>query len=387
MNSQLKESVIKRDEEAVKNSISSLEGKENWSLVTVIDELLPLALMESNLRFGNFHSVKMALFLRRLAVEGYFSKVTEREIARVIALELVEREWVSIHADRTGYTKRDKSPSLEEIVEELNENNVHNAFYYAIGLLKEKPKLLLQSLLTLGASAIPNSLGHSLSCFFPVVEDVIALDHPQADTALLSYIMYLSRHDFSKAVLEKEYGRAEENLDYDAFLKLCASGDGVLNMHHTITFYVATEWEHAIFNEKGAAPYGLLSDWIGGKEIDRDREQRAVEYRKAKPSVSEANRYTGKLPETYEEFSSQFSFDKLNDLVSCVFQILEEKPKTIVDWLFRSYASHYTRDWDPHYYTGLYSVLRLCMGDKIRDKIACHMALEQALHYFAEDIA
>ena len=376
MNSQLKESVIKRDEEAVKNSISSLAGKENWSLVTIIDELLPLALMESNLRFGNFHSVKMALFLRRLAVEGYFSKATEREIARVIALELVEREWVSIHADRTGYTKRDKSPSLEEIVEELNENNIHNAFYYAIGLLKEKPTLLLQSLLTLGASVIPNSLGHSLSCFFPVVQDVIALDHPQADTALLSYIMYLSRHDFSKNVLEEGYGRAEENLDYDAFLKLCASGDDVLNMHHTITFYIITEWEHAIFNETRSVPYGLLSDWIGGKEIDRDRERRAVE-----------SRYTGKLPETYEEFSSQFSFENLNHSVPYLFKMLEQKPKETVDWLFRLYASHYTRAWDPHYYTGLYSVLRLCMGDKIRDKVACRMALEQALHYFAEDIA
>ena len=69
MSSRLKESVIKRDAESVKKAISSLDGSENWSLVTIIDELLPLALMESNLRFGNFHSVKMALFLRRLAVE------------------------------------------------------------------------------------------------------------------------------------------------------------------------------------------------------------------------------------------------------------------------------------------------------------------------------
>lgn len=375
MSSRLKEAVIKKDEEAVKKAISSLEGKENWSLVIIIDELLPLALMESNLRFGNFHCVKMTLFLRKLAVEGYFSKATERELARVIALELVEREWISIHADRTGYAKRDTPASIEKMIEELNRSNVHNAFYYATGLLKEKPTLLLQTLLTLGASFIPRTLGHSLSCFFPVVEDVIATDHPQADTALLSYIMYLSRYDCSKDVLEKEYGRAKEDFDYDVFLKLCASGDGVVNMHHTITFYIATEWERAFFNEKRANLYGLLSDWLSGKELDREREQRAVEAK-----------YTGKLPETYEEFSSQFSFEKLDELTACVFQMLNEKPKGIVDWLFRLYASYYTRDWDPHYYTDLYSVLRLCMGDKIRDKVACRMALEQALRYFAEDI-
>jgi hypothetical protein len=328
----------------------------------------------------------MTLFLRKLAIEGYFSKATERELARVIALELVEREWVSVNADRAGYAKRDTFSSIEKIIEELNEGNVHNAFYYAIGLLEEKPTLLFQTLLTLGASAIPKTLGHSLSCFFPVVGDVIALDHPQADTALLSYIMYLSRYDFSKDVLEEGYGVAKENFDYDAFLKLCASGDGVVNMHHTITFYVTTEWERVhfvqrllreppVFNEKKAVPYGLLSDWLGGKELDRDREQRAVE-----------SRYTGKLPETYEEFSRQFSFEKLDDSVSLVFQMLEERPKDAVNWLFRLYASYYTRDWDPHYYTGLYSVLRLCMGDKIRDKVACRMALEQALRYLAEDV-
>jgi len=373
MNSILKKAVMNRDEATVKKAISSLEGKTNWSLVTIVDELLPFALMESNLRFGSFHSVKMALFLRRLAIEGYFSKDTERDIARVIALELVEREWVSINADRTFSPKTDIS-TPEKILEELSENNVHNAFYYAVGLLKEKPELLSQTLLTLGASVIPKTLGHSLSCFLPVVHDVITSDHPQADTALLSYLMYLSRYNFNKNVFDEEY-EVKKNFDYNEFLKLCASGNGVVNMHHTITFYIAAEWEEDFFNESGTAPYGLLADWIGEKEVDRDREQRATEYN-----------YTGKLPETYDEFCSQFLFAELGDLVGCVFRMLEEKPKEIVDWLFRRYTSYYTRDWDPHYYTGLYSVLRLCMSDKISDKVSCRMVLEQALHYFAEDV-
>ena len=111
MSSRLKEAVVQRDQEKVEQLISSLE-QENWSLVTIIDELLPLILMESNLQFGNFHAVKMAIFLRKLAIEGYFSKATEKELARVIALETVEREWVSIHASRAGYAKRDISSPL-----------------------------------------------------------------------------------------------------------------------------------------------------------------------------------------------------------------------------------------------------------------------------------
>ena len=68
--------------------------------------------------------------------------------------------------------------------------------------------------------------------------------------------MYLSRHNFSKEVLQQEYGQAESPLEYDAFLKLCASGDGVVNIHHTITFFISTEWEHTDFNESSSVPYG-----------------------------------------------------------------------------------------------------------------------------------
>jgi len=43
--------------------------------------------------------------------------------------------------------------------------------------------------------------------------------------------------------------------------------------------------------------------------------------------------------------------------------------------------------WNPHYYTGLYSALRLHMGGRIRDKIASRMPLEQALRYVTEGMA
>jgi hypothetical protein len=372
MSSRLREAVIRRDEEAVEQIISSLDEKDNWSLVTIIDELLPLMLMESNLRYGSFHTVKMNLFLRRLAIEGYFSKATQRALAGLIALETARRDWIGISAARIGYVERNISSLAERMIEQLDRGNVHNAFYYAVALIEEEPEVLMQTLLSLGASAIPRTLGHSLSCFFPVVEDVISVDHPQVDSALLTYIMYLARYDASKDVLKKEYGQAESPMDYGAFLRLCASGTGLVEVHHTITFYIATEWEHARFNKDEAVPYGLLLDWVGEKELDKNRERRAANFT-----------YSGDLPDTYEAFARQFSFEKLDDSIPCVFRMLEERPKKVVDWLFRLYASHHNHGWDPHYYTSLYSALRLYTRDRIRDKVACLMALDQALHYFA----
>lgn len=377
MSSQLQEAIIRRDGKAVEEFALSLEGEGNWSLVTIIDDLLPLMLMESNVRYGNFHSVKMNLFFRRLALEGYFSKTTEIKLARLITREMVTRKWVSIHAERLGYFKQSIFSPLEKLIEEIDQSNVHNAFYYAIGLIDEQPEILLQTLLTLGARVIPKTLGHSLTCFFPVVEDIISLNHPQADSALLSYIMYLCRYDAGKEMLQKEYGQAKNPLDYNVFLKLCASGDGIVNLHHMITFYIATEWENASFNKDGAVPYGILLNWAGEKKLDEERERRLAKLQ-----------YSGKLPKTYEEFSHQFSCDKLDDLLRCILQLLEERPKVAVDWLFRLYASCYTPEkWDPHYYTGLYAALGLYKSNKPFDKIASGMASEQAICYFAQGLS
>lgn len=129
------------------------------------------------------------------------------------------------------------------------------------------------------------------------------------------------------------------HMDYSEFLKLCASGSGIVEIHHTITFFIATEWEHASFNKDGAVPYSILLDWVSEKELDSERERRAAGYT-----------YTGELPDTYEEFSHQFSFESprtrgSDTSIPCVFQMMEERPRQAVDWLFRLYASHYKRRW------------------------------------------
>ena len=126
-----------------------------------------------------------------------------------------------------------------------------------------------------------------------------------------------------------------------------------MEIHHTITFL----------------------DWLGDK-VDQEREQRSA---KAK--------YPGKLPDTYEEFADQFSFEDLDGSTPLLYNMLEGIPDKTIDWLFRIYSSYYNHVWDPHYYTSLYSATNLYMGDKVRDVVACRMALEQALKYSAGSIA
>ncbi|MBD3184209.1 hypothetical protein GF312_18130 [Candidatus Poribacteria bacterium] len=378
MISRLKKAIISKDKEYLKQVLSDFEKYNNWSLITVIDDLLPLMLMESNLRYGSFHTVKMNLFLRRLALEGYFSKDTEKEILRLIAFEMAERNWVSITANRIKSAKDEEFSSVEGIagiVKELHRGNVHNAFYYALGLLENDRNAFCHLLLKLGANAIPKSLGHSISCFYPVVEDMIVTDHTHTDTALLTYIMYLARYEANEDMIHKEYGHTKEEMNYGRFLKICSYGTGIVEVHHTITFYLMAEWEKALFNIDSEVPYGILVDWVGEKETDEEREKRA-----------DKAEYSGHIPETYEEFESKFSLDNIDDSIPMVFRVIEEKPEKSVDWLFRIYTSKYENSWNPHYYTSLYCALRFYIEDVIDDKIACRMGMDQALKYFAKGI-
>lgn len=373
MASKLKELITHRNQKGVEDFISLLPDSDNWSLVSIIDELLPLMLMQANLRFGNFHSAKMNLFLRRLAMEGFFSRKTEREIARVIALEMTEIDWVNIHAGSLGFSQSALLLPEEKILEEMNRGNVHNAFFYACRLFQKRPKEFMQLLLRLGANSIPESLGHSLSCFYPVVEDIISVNHPETPTALLTIIMFLSRFQAGREVLKKNFGRAEDMPDENEFLKLCASGVDIYTLHHTITFFIYKEWERAAFNGNEPLPYQILFDWVGKKEPDRKLEKKMAEIS-----------YPERLPKTFEEFSENFHLDKLNDSLPLLFKLLDKEPERGVDWVFRHFASHYNPDWDPHYYTGLYSAIRLYLSARF-DKTACRMALYQAISYFAKD--
>ena len=166
MSSQLFRAIIAKDVQAISKMLSVLRTQSHWSLVSSIDEMLPCMLMETNLQFRNFHLVKMGLFLRKLAVERYFSATTEYELLRLLSSELVQRQWFRIQVDPSRDGEAEKQATQERLLEALAEQNAHNAFYYAQGLLNTQPDKTIQMLLTLGSLQIPNTLGHSLSCFF-----------------------------------------------------------------------------------------------------------------------------------------------------------------------------------------------------------------------------
>lgn len=374
MFSELKQAVMHRDMDRAGECLDSLEQEGEFSLPGIVETLVPVALMECNLPHRNFHQIKMSLMFRRLSLEGILSGETEKQAAHLICSELIQREWADISAGFIGYM-RPEQVTVQDMAEEIERGNAHNAFYYAAGCVNNMADPMIQALLMHGAHAVPETLGHSFSCFLQVMEDIVRTGHSAQASALLSYVMYLCRFSYPDDLLQAEEEAEKIPADFSRFIMYCASGDGIVNLHHTITLYLFMQWEKAEFNEETVVPYGILADWAGEKAFDTDRKDRVSPP--APPRIDPAD--------TYTEFEQEFSFDDLERSMLYLFANLEAQPDKAADFIFRLYTSRYgsLSGWDPHYITGLYSALGLFLNHETGDPAAPRMALDQAVRYFA----
>lgn len=379
MKSQVKEAVINHRQKEVENYLKELKSSQNFSLASLIDNLLDLMLMECSLRYGSFHFVKMSLFLKELSEKKYFSREAELAIAKVVLLGLSERHFINIKADCSGYKEKTvNQKTYDKLSEEINEGNSHNAFYYAAGILKNEPEKLKEHLINLGLERIPDSLGHSISCFFPVMKDLINHHNDLAATAVLSNIMYLSRYSYQgKYNSDHLKNQKPDQTDLEELGIKAASGSGIVNLHQMITYYTFFMMEDSNFY-KTAPPYSILEDYFGTKDIDQKRLTLVEEINEK----DEANL----IAENYQLFKNNFSLASYQDKLAFLFYNLDQNYKNTVNYLHHLYAEYYNSSWNPHYYTSLYCALGLYKSDKVNDSYLKKMAVIQALEFFATNV-
>jgi hypothetical protein len=376
MSSQLKKALINHQKNEVEKHLEELEKDKSFSLASLIEDLLPLMLMECSLRYGSFHFVKMSLFLRELSQKKYFSRESELEISKVVVMGLFERHFINITADNSGYKEKEvNQKSYDKLSEEINNGNSHNAFYYALGILENQPEKLKEHLLNLGMERIPDSLGHSVSCFFPVMRDIVNHHKDTAATAVLSYVMYLCRYNYQNKYNSNQEKREKPALDVMEDLGLkAASGSGIINLHHMITYYTFFMLEDSSFY-KQLPPYSILVNYFGSKNIDQKRLK-----------IVETNQAEVQIAENYQEFKSNFTLSNFQDDLAFLFHNLDNKFINTTNYLYRLFAEYYNPSWNPHYYTGLYCALGLYKSDKINDEKVKKMAVVQAVEYFVSNV-
>lgn len=374
MDSHLRQLLLEGDSESEEEFLQRLEEDENWSAVSFIDEMLPGLLFEANLTYGNFHQVKMAVFLRRLSRENKLSRESELAVMKLLFSESRERSWLNIQAGSADLPRRVDDPS-GKMLEELAEHNAHNAMYYALQVYEENPDNLQELLLSLGGVYGPENLGHSLSCFFPVMEELVNTRHPAAESAIFSYLLYLNRYD-----IPADFDPADYSLDSlpDDAMRRAASGKGIVNLHHMITLTIYRMWERASFHDDDfPLPYKIFyKRRLEGKNVSTARRERVEEELDID------------LPDDFSGFYERFSYDDVNRTTKLVRALAAEKMEELWDWIIRLYALDYDKkSWNPHFYTGIYLALKLQEQNLIDDSLAVEMALDQAVEYYLNSMS
>lgn len=217
-------------------------------------------------------------------------------------------------------------------------------------------------MLLLGSGYLDKSLGHSISCTaFILFECVERRDQdPWPALAMLADYFHKGRFESTPAMRPEPF--QEEEMQHH--LLRAASGSGIVNLHHTITIYAIDRARHLFTSEEQNHMVRSWIDFLGEKE--------------AKPiSTEDTKEGSGE----YSSFFEIFSRLAPGEVLAALPRPRSEADRaTIANYLIRGVCDLYQGDYNPHYLTGLGSLLWVLDSFPDRQDLAL-TALFQYLDY------
>ena len=322
--------------------------------------LYPVAQRVLNPPFINPHLPKMYRVCRE-----FIPYLSEEEIPPLVRLEISE------------YTRRPKlekvfppaqTPSsgpFEDLEAATREGKREKTAALMAAFQEQRGKAeLARRLLLLGSGYLDQTLGHSLSCTAFILLEM--MERPEQDSwpALVTLADYFCKGGFSSTPrLRNSALESEQALDHH--LLRATTGRGIVNLHHTITRYAVERVRHLLSDAEYSHLISCWIDFLGGK----DAASPAIE-----PSIK-INDY----PEFYRFFSKREERPVLASFAGLV--PTEEGRKRLARYLVRAVCDSYQGNYDPHYLTGLGSVLWVVNRHWNQASLALN-ALRQYLNYF-----
>ena len=312
------------------------KGSDPWEIHLV---LFPAVQRVLNPPFINPHLPKMYRIYRQLR-----PYLKEDEIPALISLELME------------YTRRPKLEKLpkgkplttlvsfEDVESAIRERDREKVavlmatFYGQAGVAGLARRLLL-----LGSGYLQDSLGHSVSCTAFILLEMIKRTDQDPWPALVTMADYFCKGEFHTTpdLIKTSAFPSDEVLD-DHLLR-ATSGRGIVNLHHTITIY-AVEHVRQFFTEEEY--HHMIGAWIrfmGDKKL----EMVVLDGPKAE--------FRGDYSRFYETFSTL----EAKSVVASIQKMIAspEGRLQLGRFLIKGVCDRYQGDYNPHYLTGLGSVL------------------------------
>ena len=321
------------------------EGADPWKIHL---SLFPVVQQVLNPPFINPHLPKMYNINRELA--SYLSK---DKIESLVTLEVTE------YARRSKMKKIPKPPlptppvSFKEIESAIGENNPEKTATLMAAFLAQKggPEFARRVLL-LGSGYLDDSLGHSISCTAFILLEMLERETGDLWPALLALADYFCKGRFHTTPGLKKFTSMTAKKDLHRFMVRATNGQGIVNLHHPITIYAIDRTRKFLTQEEY---HHMINAWIEFMGNKREGEVQLAGMKSE--SIEEYDRF-------YELFSgmdAKLLTASLKGMISS-----EENRLKLGRFMVQAVCDKYQGDYNPHYLTGLGSVLWIM--DQYRDQ-------------------
>ena len=225
---------------------------------------------------------------------------------------------------------------------------------------------LARRLLLLGSGYLDGSLGHSVSCTAFMLREILERDEEDPWPALFALAHYFCEGRFHVSPSPASRAASGVKPAPDHMMR-ATSGRGIVNLHHTITFY-ALDRVRSLFTEE---EYGYLAAAVIRFMGDKKAEHMAAGLNAEKP------------PRDYAGFFKTFSELNTESVMSSIWPMISSKSgrQDLARYLVKGVCDLYQGDYNPHFLTGLGSLLWVLEKYPAEETI-CRNVLHQYLDYY-----
>jgi len=229
---------------------------------------------------------------------------------------------------------------------------------------------LARRLLLLGSGYLDRSLGHSISCTAFILLEMIERRDQDPWPALGMLAEYFCSGHFHATAEMRTTAVIAPQEELDRHLLRATSGDGIVNLHHTITRYAVERVRHLLSGTEYAHLIDCWIDFLGSKE-------------EAAPGDT-----AGEAAADYAGFYQCFSKREEQTVLSALAGMIPspEGRQQLGRFLIKGVCDQYQGNYNPHLLTGLGSALWVVESCRDRPSIAMN-ALRQYLNYFFSEMA
>jgi hypothetical protein len=329
--------------------------------------LFPLVQRVLNPPFINPHLPKMYGIIRE-----FLPCLEADDLPPLLRLEINEYTHRLKSALLAKPSSQPQSVSFSEIETAIREEDRERVFALMQAFLEQQGKAeLARRLLLLGSGYLERSLGHSISCTAFILLEMIERRDQDPWPTLGTLAEYFCRGHFHTTPEIRTTADIAPQEELDRHLLRATSGDGIVNLHHTITRYAVERVRHLLSETEYAHMIACWIDFLGSKEEEAPPTDTAAE-----------------AAADYASFYRCFSKREEQPVLSALAGLIPspEGRVRLGRYLIKGVCEQYQGNYNPHYLTGLGTALWVV--DRYRDRPSIAMnALRQYLNYFFTQMA